>query len=92
MKEYEIKIDEKHLETREGLVRNGFLIRDVRSRLFRSFDRDFLEQQINDFLDDAIYVKHKAFELTCDISKVDEFTGDKMINYAVVVEYVEWPF
>ena len=87
-----MKLDSKHLETREGLVRNGFKLTDIRSRLFHSFDRDFLEQQINNFLDDAIYVSHKGFELTCDISKVDEFSGDKMINYAVVVEYIEWPF
>ena len=55
MKEYKIKIDEKHVNTRDNLVANGNAPVGVRSRLFHSFDRDFLEQQINEFLDDAIF-------------------------------------
>jgi hypothetical protein len=87
MKEYKIKIDEKHVSTRDKLVTNGNALVDIRSILFHSFDRDLLEQQVNEFLDDAIYVSHKEF-----ISKVEELSGDKLTNYAVVVEYVEWPF
>ena len=92
MKKYEIKINEKHVNTRDKLVANGNTPVDIRSRLFHSFDRDFLEQQVNEFLDDAIYLKHTQRNLTCDISKIDEFSGDKMINYIVILEYELWPF
>ena len=92
MKEYKIKIDEKHINTRNNLVANGNAPVGVRSKLFHSFDRDFLEQQVNEFLDDAIYVKHAQINLTCDISKIEEFSGDKMTNYVVVLEYELWPF
>ena len=92
MKECKIKIDEKHVNTRDNLVANGNEPVGVRSRLFHSFDRDFLEQQINEFLDDAIYVNHTQSNLTCDISKIDEFSGDKMTNYVIILEYELWPF
>lgn len=92
MKEYKIKIDEKHVSTRDNLIANGNAPVGIRSRLFHSFDRDFLEQQVNEFLDDAIYVKHTQRNLTCDISKIDEFSGDKMTNYVVILEYELWPF
>lgn len=92
MKECKIKIDEKHVNTRDNLVANGNTPVGVRSRLFHSFDRDFLEQQINEFLDDAIYVNHTQSNLTCDISKIDEFSGDKMTNYVIILEYELWPF
>lgn len=92
MKECKIKIDEKHVSVRDNLVANGNAPVGVRSRLFHSFDRDFLEQQINEFLDDAIYVNHTQSNLTCDISKIDEFSGDKMTNYVVILEYELWPF
>lgn len=92
MKEYKIKIDEKHVDTRNNLVANGNAPVGIRSRLFHSFDRDFLEQQVNEFLDDAIYVTHSQSNLTCDISKIDEFSGDKLINYVVVLKYELWPF
>ena len=92
MKEYKIKIDEKHISVRDNLVVNGNAPVGVRSRLFHSFDRDFLEEQINEFLDDAIYVNHTQRNLTCDISKVDEFSGDKITNYVVILEYELWPF
>lgn len=92
MREYEIKIDEKHVSARNNLVANGNTPVGVRSKLFHSFDRDFLEQQINEFLDDAIYVGHTQRNLTCDISKIEEFSGDKMTNYVVVLEYELWPF
>ena len=92
MKEYKIKIDEKHVSVRDNLVANGNEPVGVRSRLFHSFDRDFLEQQINEFLDDAIYVNHTQSNLTCDISKIDEFSGDKMTNYVIILEYELWPF
>ena len=92
MKEYKIKIDEKHVSARDNLIANGNAPVGIRSRLFYSFDRDFLEQQVNEFLDDAIYLKHTQRNLTCDISKIDEFSGDKMINYIVILEYELWPF
>lgn len=92
MKEYKIKIDEKHVSARDNLIANGNAPVGIRSRLFHSFDRDFLEQQVNDFLDDAIYVNHTQSNLTCDISKIDEFSGDKMTNYVVILEYELWPF
>lgn len=92
MKEYKIKIDEKHVNTRDNLVTNGNAPVGVRSRLFHSFDRDFLEEQINEFLDDAIYVRHTQRNLTCDISNIEEFSGDKMTNYVVILEYELWPF
>jgi hypothetical protein len=92
MKEYKIKIDEKHVNTRDNLVANGNAPVGVRSRLFHSFDRDFLEQQVNEFLDDNIYVNHTQNNLTCDISKIEEFSGDKMTNYVVILEYEIWPF
>lgn len=92
MKECKIKIDEKHVNVRDNLVANGNAPVGVRSRLFHSFDRDFLEQQINEFLDDAIYVNHTQSNLTCDISKIDEFSGDKMTNYVIILEYELWPF
>lgn len=92
MKEYKIKIDEKHVSARDNLIVNGNAPVGLRSRLFHSFDRDFLEQQVNDFLDDAIYVNHTQSNLTCDISKIDEFSGDKMTNYVVILEYELWPF
>ena len=92
MKECKIKIDEKHVNTRDNLVANGNAPVGVRSRLFHSFDRAFLEQQINEFLDDAIYVNHTQSNLTCDISKIDEFSGDKMTNYVIILEYELWPF
>ena len=92
MKEYKIKIDAKHVSARDNLIANGNAPVGIRSRLFHSFDRDFLEQQVNEFLDDAIYLKHTQRNLTCDISKIDEFSGDKMINYIVILEYELWPF
>ena len=92
MNEYKIKIDGKHVNTRDNLVANGNAPVGVRSRLFHSFDRDFLEQQVNEFLDDAIYVNHSQRNLTCDISKINEFSGDKMTNYVVILEYELWPF
>jgi hypothetical protein len=92
MKEYKIKIDEKHVSARDNLIANGNAPVGIRSRLFHSFDRDFLEQQVNEFLDDAIYVSHKEFGLICDISKVEELSGDKLTNYAVILEYELWPF
>ena len=92
MKEYKIKIDEKHVNTRNNLVANGNAPVGVRSRLFHSFDRDFLEEQINEFLDDAIYVSHTQRNLTCDISKIDEFSGNNITNYVVILEYELWPF
>lgn len=92
MKEYKIKIDEKHVSVRDNLVVNGNAPVGVRSRLFHSFDRDFLEQQINEFLDDAIYVNHTQRNLTCDISNIEEFSGNKITNYVVILEYELWPF
>lgn len=92
MKEYKIKIDEKHVNARDNLIANGNAPVGVRSRLFHSFDRDFLEQQINEFLDDTIYVNHTQSNLTCDISNIDEFSGNKMTNYVVILEYELWPF
>lgn len=92
MKEYEIKIDDKHVNARDNLIANGNAPVGVRSRLFHSFDRDFLEQQVNEFLDDNIYVQHTQRNLTCDISKIEEFSGDKMTNYVVILEYELWPF
>ena len=92
MKEYQIKIDDKHINARDNLIANGNAPVGVRSRLFHSFDRDFLEQQVNDFLEDNIYVKHTQCNLTCDISKINEFSGDKMTNYVVILEYELWPF
>ena len=92
MKEYKIKIDEKHVNTRNNLVANGNAPVGIRSRLFHSFDRDFLEQQVNEFLDDAIYLKHTQRNLTCDISMIDEFCGNMLINYIVILEYELWPF
>ena len=92
MKEYKIKIDEKHVSARDNLVANGNAPVGVRSKLFHSFDRDFLEEQINEFLDDAIYVNHTQRNLTCDISKIDEFSGNKITNYVVILEYELWPF
>lgn len=92
MKEYKIKIDEKHVNARDNLIVNGNAPVGVRSRLFHSFDRDFLEQQVNEFLDDNIYVNHTQSKLTCDISKIDEFSGNKMTNYVVILEYELWPF
>lgn len=92
MKEYKIKIDEKHVNARDNLIANGNAPVGVRSRLFHSFDRDFLEQQVNEFLDDNIYVNHTQSNLTCDISKIDEFSGNKMTNYVVILEYELWPF
>lgn len=92
MREYKIKIDEKHVNARDNLIANGNAPVGIRSRLFHSFDRDFLEQQVNEFLDDAIYVTHSQSNLTCDISKIEEFGGDKLINYVVVLKYELWPF
>jgi hypothetical protein len=92
MKEYKIKIDEKHINTRDNLVANGNPLIDTRSRLFHSFDRDFLEQQVNEFLEDNIYVKHTQRNLTCDISKIEQFSGEKMTNYVVILEYEVWSF
>ena len=92
MKEYKIKIDEKHVSARNNLVSNGNTPVGVRSKLFHSFDRDFLEQQVNEFLNDAIYVSHSQSNLTCDISKIEEFSGDEMTNYVVILEYELWPF
>ena len=87
-----MKIDEKHINVRDNLIENGNVFVSVRSRLFHSFDRNFLEQQVNEFLEDAIYIRHTQSNLTCDISKIDEFSGDKMINYVVILEYELWPF
>ena len=92
MIEYKIKIDEKHVNTRDNLIVNGNEPMGIRSRLFHSFDRDFLEQQVNEFLNDAIYVSHSQSNLTCDISKIEEFSGDEMTNYVVILEYELWPF
>ena len=92
MKEYNIKIDEKHVNVRNNLIVNGNAPIGIRSRLFHSFDRDFLEQQVNDFLNDVIYVNHIQSNLVCDISTVEEFSGDKMTNYVVILEYELWPF
>lgn len=92
MKNYELKIDEKHIIARDNLVANGNAPVGVRSRLFHSFDRDFLERQVNEFLEDSIYVSHTQRNLTCDISKIEEFSGDEMTNYVVILEYELWPF
>lgn len=92
MKEYKIKIDEKHVNARDNLIANGNAPVGLCSRLFHSFDRDFLEQQVNEFLNDNIYVNHTQRNLTCDISKIDEFSGDKLTNYVVVLDYEAWPF
>lgn len=92
MKDCKIKIDEKHVNARNNLIANGNIPVDIRSKLFHSFDRDFLEQQVNEFLDDAIYVKHVQRNLACDISEIDEFSGDKMTNYVIILEYELWPF
>lgn len=93
MKNDKIKINEKHIKTREGVVKNGFKIRDIRTRMFHSFDPKFLEQSVNEFLEDAIYVKHTQRNLLCDTRNIPQFSDKvKLYNHVVVVEYVEWPF
>lgn len=92
MIESKIVINETHIDTREHLVKNGFALTDIRTRMFHSFDHNHLEKQVNDFLEDAIYVKHMQRNLKCDISKIEEFSGDGLYNYVVILEYINWPF
>lgn len=92
MLENKIMIDEMHVEIREGLVKKGFALTDIRTRMFHSFDHDHLEKQVNKFLEDAIYVTHMQRNLKCDISKIEEFSGDGLYNYVVILEYINWPF
>ncbi len=89
-----ITINQKHLDTRKQICKDKHAFyMEVKTKMFQSFDKKFLEKLVNEFLDDAILLDYHYYAIYKDTSDIPEFS-DKVIlkNHVVVLEYLEWPF
>lgn len=89
-----IKINQKHLErSRHILGEEPVTFTNLKMKYFKSYDERYLEKQVNEFLDDEIYVKHSWYaievkppEVLCLTDKTDLYL------YYAIVYYEDWPF
>lgn len=88
-----IKINKIHTYVRGKALEDEIDTSLIRTKMFKSFDLKFLEQQVNEFLDDYIYVNHicKAFEYNVD--RYWQFSNKSTLHkYIAVVYYMDYPF
>lgn len=89
---HRIRIGDKHIKARRLLTIDN--MDNIKKKTFRSFDIKHVERQVNEFLEDAIYIQaiHNSFYY--DTSDIPEFSDktDPLYNHVVIVYYVDWPF
>lgn len=89
---HRITIGDKHLRARRILTLKN--MDDIKSKTFRSFDIKLIEQQINEFLEDAIYIHAVHNSIYYDTNDIPEFSDktEKLYNHVVVLYYIDWLF
>ena len=95
MIEYDlINIDKIHTYVRGKAFEDAVIDLDrVETKVFSSWDIKFLEKQINEFLNDYIYVHHMCNRYEYDTTKYPQFTTEKKLyKYVAVVYYMDYPF
>ena len=95
MREYDlINIDKIHTHVRGKAFEDAVIDLDrVETKVFSSWDIKFLEKQINEFLNDYIYVNHMYNRYEYDTTKYPQFTTKKKLyKYVAVVYYMDYPF
>lgn len=95
MREYDlINIDKIHTYVRGKAFEDAVIDLDrVETKVFSSCDVKFLEKQINEFLNDYIYINHMSNRYEYVNSKYPQFTAKKKLyKYVAVVCYMDYPF
>lgn len=95
MREYDlINIDKIHTYVRGKAFEDAVIDLDrVEIKVFSSWDIKFLEKQINEFLNDYIYVNHLYNRYEYDTTKYPQFsTKKKLYKHVAVVYYMDYPF
>lgn len=93
MKKDLLKIDKIHTYVRGKAFEEEIDMSLIKIKLFKSFDLKFLERQINEFLDEHIYVKHICRPFKCNTDEYWQISNKSTLHiYKTVVYYVEYPF